>query len=91
MLNDHPSHLDQQRYISWPLALTSFILCAILIGATQVYAESDAAVLSSTDEMQAGNEFNDRSALRALRSTTPTVPPATLVKSTKHRIKPGWK
>ena len=63
MLNDHPNLLDQQRYTSWPLALTAFILCVILVGATQVYAEGDAAVLSSTDEMQAGNEFNDRSAL----------------------------
>ena len=63
MLNDHPNLLDQQRHTSWPLALTAFILCVILVGATQVYAEGDAAVLSSTDEMQAGNEFNDRSAL----------------------------
>lgn len=53
------------------LALMAFILCASVFLANQTSASDSAAVLTSTDELQAGGEFDNRSALpgAALYST----------------------
>ena len=45
------------------LTLTACILCAAIFAATQTSASDSAAVLTSTDELQAGGDFDNRSAL----------------------------
>lgn len=58
---DNP--LGHHRYRLWFNALATAMLFTLLMGVTQVQAADASAVLASTDDLQAGSEFSNRSAL----------------------------
>ena len=63
MLNSYRSTLHHHRDRSWLNIVTAGILFASLMSATQFVSSEDAAVLASTDQLQAGGELTNRNAL----------------------------
>ncbi len=63
MLSSRRSILCHQYSHSWLKLVSAGILFASLLGTTQILASEDAAVLTSTDELQAGGELSNRNAL----------------------------